>query len=428
MKQKNAPIIDMNNSKNFYQNNSEFVKLMLANAIGRFGDSIDIVAFSWLTYQITNSAAWSAVVVGVNQLVSVVFQPIIGSVVESLNKKKVMVWADILRFLAILIFYITYRMRNADAIVLICFTAVVSLIETFRIPAGFSVIPKVLMKDDYDKGISINNSLSKCCELVGLVSAATLIGYLGADGAVFVDGLTYIVSGFLISTIKFNDDISTQNIRSNYLSMTKEGAKFLWTQKSLLIICVICGLINASVIPFDSLQSVYINIYFNARVQILSAVSIAISMGMMIGSALYRFIPSKYINTSILTIGGITLGLFYLTAFTITKIKIEIVGGTIGVRIVILVIASFSIGLMLAFMNNYVQIYFIKAVKQEFLSRISSISTTITTALSPITAFIIGLFATILETATIFLVWGLAVIISFVLLCSKLQKLTVQEQ
>lgn len=418
----------MSNSKNFYQNNSQFVKLMVANAIGRFGDSIDIVAFSWLTYQITNSAAWSAIVVGVNQLVSVAFQPIIGSVVESLNKKKVMVYADILRFLTILVFFITYRMGNADAIVLICFTAVVSLIETFRIPAGFSVIPKILMKDDYDKGISINNSISKCCELVGLVSAATLIAYLGADGAVFIDGLTFMVSGILISTIKYNDDNLTKSVGKGYLSMTKEGAKFLWTQKSLLIICVICGLINAAVIPFDSLQSAYINLYFDAKVQILSAVSIAISMGMLIGSALYRFIPSKYVNASILTIGGIVLGLFYLTAFAITKINIEIAGSTIGVRVVFLVISSFAVGLILAFMNNYVQIYFIKEVRQEFLSRISSISTTITTALSPITAFIIGLFATILETAAIFLVWGFAVIVGFVLLCGRLKKITEQEQ
>ena len=417
----------MSNSNNFYRNNSQFVKLMFANAIGRFGDSIDVVAFSWLTYQITNSAAWSAVVVGVNQLVSVAFQPIVGSVVESLNKKKVMVCADILRFLAILTFFVTYRMGNADAVVLICFTAVVSLIETFRIPAGFSVIPKILMKDDYDKGISINNSISKCCELVGLVSAATLISYLGADGAVLVDGLTFMISGILISTIKCSDDNLVKSVGRDYLSMTKEGAKFLWTQKSLLIICMICGLINAAAVPFDSLQSAYINLYFNAKVQILSAVSIAISLGMLIGFALYRFIPSKYADTSILTIGGIVLGLFYLTAFAITKINIEIAGSTTGVQVVILVISSFAIGLMLAFMNSYVQVYFIKEVRQEFLSRISSISTTITTALSPITAFIIGLLATILETATIFLVWGFAVIAGFVLLCGNLKKITEQK-
>ncbi len=428
MKQKNAQIINMGSSKNFYRNNSQFVKLMFANALGRFGDSIDMVAFSWLTYQITNSVAWSAVVVGVNQLVSVLFQPFIGSVVESMNKKKVMVCADIFRFLAILVFFITCRTGKADAIVLICFTAVVSFIETFRIPAGFSVIPKILLKEDYDKGISINNSTSKCCELIGFVSAATLIVYLGAAGAVLVDGVTFLVSGILIATIKYNDDVITKNIRKDYLCMTKEGAKFLWTQKALLIICLICGLINAAVIPFDSLQSAYINIYFNAEVQILSAVSVAISMGMMIGSALYRFIPSTYLNTSILTIGGTILGLFYLTAFAITKIRIEIGGSVIGVRIVILIMSSFAIGLMLAFMNNYVQIYFIKEVKQEFLSRISSISTTITTALSPLSAFIIGLLAATLETATIFLVWGMVVIVGFVLLSSRLKKVTKKEQ
>lgn len=30
----------------------DFLKLMLANGISRFGDSIDMVAFSWITYHL----------------------------------------------------------------------------------------------------------------------------------------------------------------------------------------------------------------------------------------------------------------------------------------------------------------------------------------------------------------------------------------
>ena len=398
----------------------DFLKLMLANGISRFGDSIDMVAFSWITYQITNSATWSAIIVGVNQLISVVFQPIIGSVVENMNKKKAMVYADFCRFLTIFLFVVIYRLGGASSTVLVCFTAMISFIETFRIPAGVSVIPLLLDETDYDKGVSMNNSISKSCELVGLISVATLIAYLGVDGVIFMDGLTFLISSILISTIKYKHCKPIHDIKNNYISMTKDGIKFLWTKKSLFIICVLCGLINASVIPFDSLQSAYVNLYFEAKVQILSAVSIVISVGMLFGATVYRFIPVKYLNLSILSIGGIVIGIFYLVAFTIAKIMI--LGYTIRVRITLLLVASFIVGVALAFMNNYVQIYFIKEVKQEYLARIASIATTITTALSPMTAFIISVLTTILDTSSVFLVCGVAIIVSFVFLCGKMKK------
>ena len=40
----------------------EYRKLIFATVINRFGDSVDAIAFTWLVYQITHSAAWSAIV------------------------------------------------------------------------------------------------------------------------------------------------------------------------------------------------------------------------------------------------------------------------------------------------------------------------------------------------------------------------------
>ena len=132
----------MNTSNNFYRNNNQFIKLIIANAISRFGDSIDM------------------------------------------NKKHVMVCSDFLRAIAIFILVISYRIGVADHFVLLCFTAIVSFIETFRIPAGVSIIPSLLNEVDYKKGISTNNSISKIFELVGLVSSAFLISKLGSDGVI----------------------------------------------------------------------------------------------------------------------------------------------------------------------------------------------------------------------------------------------------
>jgi Na+/melibiose symporter-like transporter len=78
--------------------NKKFVKLLIANCISRVGDSIDMLAFSWLIYAMTNSVAWSAIIVGINQGTSIIFQPLVGAIVERFPKKKTMIISDYCRF------------------------------------------------------------------------------------------------------------------------------------------------------------------------------------------------------------------------------------------------------------------------------------------------------------------------------------------
>ena len=65
----------------------EYMKMILAALINRFGDSIDAIAAAWIVYEISGNAAWSAVIFGINYLPSVVITPLAGAWVE--GKKKV---------------------------------------------------------------------------------------------------------------------------------------------------------------------------------------------------------------------------------------------------------------------------------------------------------------------------------------------------
>ena len=75
----------------------EYLKLLIANLISRFGDSIDAIAFTWIVYQVTGSASWSAIIFAMNRLPSIFVQPFAGAWVERRNKKRIMVGADLIR-------------------------------------------------------------------------------------------------------------------------------------------------------------------------------------------------------------------------------------------------------------------------------------------------------------------------------------------
>ena len=72
----------------------EYMKLLVAGLINVFGDSIDAIAFTWLVYQLTGNAAWSALVFGINSLPTILVTPFAGVWVEGRNKKHIMIGTD----------------------------------------------------------------------------------------------------------------------------------------------------------------------------------------------------------------------------------------------------------------------------------------------------------------------------------------------
>ena len=79
-----------------------FRYILAANCISRFGDSLDAIAYSWMVYQLTGSMAWLSVILGVNMIPTVLFQPLAGASTEYFNKKRVIVTCDIFRGLTVL--------------------------------------------------------------------------------------------------------------------------------------------------------------------------------------------------------------------------------------------------------------------------------------------------------------------------------------
>ena len=79
----------------------QYIQLLLADTINRFGDSIDVIAYSWIMYEITGSASLMALVVGLNFVPTVFLTPFAGAFVDRISKKRVMALADLLPDLAL---------------------------------------------------------------------------------------------------------------------------------------------------------------------------------------------------------------------------------------------------------------------------------------------------------------------------------------
>lgn len=145
----------------------EYMKMMVAALINRFGDSIDAIASTWIVYELTGSAVWSAVIFGVNKVPSVFVTPLAGAWVEGRNKKAIMIITDLIRAVCVAFVASGYLLGFLQPWMLLVTTCIISTVEAFRGPAGSALTPRVLQAEYYEYGMSLMSTFSSVTELAG---------------------------------------------------------------------------------------------------------------------------------------------------------------------------------------------------------------------------------------------------------------------
>lgn len=390
-----------------------FMQTMAATVINRIGDSIDMLAFSWLVYGLTESAGWSAIVLGVNMLPNVFIQPIAGAIVEHIPKKRIMVICDIGRGILTGTIIVLYWMHILSPWMLLLITFLNNALESFRNPASVGFIPLILPKEDYEYGLALNQSSIRICELIGTGLAGVILTLLGVVGAIAIDMMTFFISAVIIAFIPLKEQANVKQISSVrerilevFYSM-KDGFSYLKQTKILVLLCILACILNMSLVPLNSFEAAYVSGILHAPAYVLSLMSISLTIGIGIGSFLYPFFHKYIQNRSLIILGGILTGCYYLVMVLLVQIS--------SLWLINLVLASINLifGISIGFIMVLANISFMSHVSDEYLTRASSIYSAFAILGMPVLSFILSAiceFATVLD---ILLVFGVFTILLF---------------
>lgn len=392
----------------------QYLKLLLADLVNRFGDSLDTIAYSWIMYEVTGSASLMALVIGLNFLPTVILMPLAGAVVDRLNKKRVMIIADIIRFCIVGLIVILYGMSRLNAVIIAAFTLLTSTVEAFRIPAGGAILPRLLEKDYFTLGKAANYSSSRMAELLGYVLAGLIIAWIGASGALWIDAVTFLLSAGIIALIQYREEKSTEirSAKSVFVDFAA-GLRFVKTSKAVQTVALIGLLINFGIMPLSVFQTPYVSDYLQMGPTILSYIKILMTLGMMIGAAV---LPKLQISKKnrVVAFAGIVMGLTLVIMSVTPNVSIALI------KMAALTISMFFIGAGGGMLNVVVGSTMMKAVPQEMMGRVSAFNAAIMQASMPIASFICSGLALKLSVTQIFGVFGILTMISYlVLYCTR---------
>lgn len=403
----------------------EYLKTVIAAVINRLGDSIDTIAFAWLVYQITQSAAWSAIIFGVNRIPTIFLQPFAGAAVEGKNKKAIMIITDVIRGICVGIVATTFLAGILNQWIMLGCTIVISSAEAFRNPASSALLPKLLDKKYYSFGISFNTSLCSIMELVGLGLAGVIISLFSISTAIYIDMVTFFLSALIILTVRTKEGqlTKTKINAKEYIDSLKGGFLYLKEKAFLRYMVSIAVFLNAILVPLNSLQAPLVSEVLHSNEIMLSVMNLGLTLGMIVGAVVYPYISTVISRYAIVCFGGYSIGVYF--------ISLVILGKFIHVAIlnfIIVAIVSFILGLAIALVNTYANIEFMKVIEEGYIARVSAIMSAGCVAAMPVVSFIISGMTKLASTGKIFLVVGLLDFLVCLVLFGKKRFTAMNEQ
>lgn len=375
-----------------------------SSIISRFGDGIDTIAFSLLVYKITGSTLLVATIFAVNGIPNIIFGMISGVACKYLADKKIMAICDFGRALCVFLVAILFINGNLAVWHLYVITFLNSSFESFRQPASMSIVPKIIPTEKLEHGLAFSSSGCKVAELTGLAIAPLIISLTGLGGAILIDALTFLICGFLIVSLKIKSTASDSKITvKGSLNDLKEGFLFIKKDKLIITIILFATILNALLVPINSLQAPYVEKVLKTDSTALSVISIGILSGMILSGILGPKIKEILGGRKMFILGGVIIGITYSLLSLLGNIENK------QLMYILLALNLFLLGVGALILTFILQVAMMKKVSQEFLPRVAAIFNAGALCSVPIAACIVGIISQFINIKMLFLSFGILI-------------------
>ncbi|MFW2339436.1 MAG: MFS transporter [Acidimicrobiia bacterium] len=294
----------------------DFRRLWTAQAISFFGDSLTIFGLLFLTQRLTGNAASVAGVLIAMSLPMLVVGLGAGVWVDRLDRKRVMIWSDVIRAMLVPVFLLV---RSADQVWIIYVVAfLVASVSSFFSPARGALLPRIVGMDKLMAANSITESSRVLFGVLGTAAAGLLVGLFdGFEVAFTIDALTFVASAAMVARIRTSGAIEAVDQspdKTSALSEFMAGMRVIGGSRLLTGMLVAAGItmfglgaVNALLVPFVIGELELKETWFG-----LLEASQASSM--ILAGALAAVLAAKLKPTTVIPIAlaaaGIVVGLF----------------------------------------------------------------------------------------------------------------------
>ena len=324
-----------------------FSLLWFAGLTSMLGDWVLFVALPVYTYELTRSSLATGLMFMAGVLPRVLVGSLAGVIVDRSDRKKTMVLADLSRAVLLLLLLWVKSPEQIWIVYLVAFLQ--STISQFFGPAENALLPQLVDESHLVAANSLNTLNNNLARLAGPALGGLLFGLLGFTSVVFLDSLSFLISGLMIAMIiqpseaKALDTASQESVLAAQGKFWKEwadGFQMIFNNRVVSIVFLVIAVASVAEGVFSVLFIVFVNQVLNGNALDYGWLISSQAVGGLIGGLLLGWMGKRIkpnLLIALLAINGflilllINLPSFQLSLFLLFLAGIPITGFSIGI-------------------------------------------------------------------------------------------------
>jgi MFS family permease len=356
--------------------------------ISQLGMQAYSIAMMFWLMENTGSSVLMSFILTLSILPCVIFGPIAGVIADQLSRKNIIIVTDVIRGTAVLTLSIIIFSGYDNQFVIIILFATVSVIngisKAFFQPAVDAFIPDLVITEKLSKTIAFFQSSTQCTTIVGQAMGGLLYRSLGAPLLFLLDALSYFISAFSESFIKYDlkkhkRPMGINNKYKRHKADLIEGLRYVKSCKGMLQTMVFASSLNFFIAPIMLLLPFYVTGQLQEEVQWYGFLLAAMALGSISG----------YWLSATINIQGNRRTLIMFVSMFLFSCSLMLLSQTESSKISLFTL--FMAGLSLGIYNLQATTLFQKSTPTELRGRVMSLLMTMSSGLLPLGLLIGGL-------------------------------------
>lgn len=371
-----------------------------ASLIGTWMQSI---GQSWLVLSITNSPFLLGVLGMVQFIPITLFSLFAGVIVDKYSKKKLLIFTQVSSMLLALILSLlvfTNTVRYGYILVLAFLLGCVNCID---MPTRQSFTVEIAGKEDLMNAIALNSATFNLARILGPSIGAIVMAYFGAGWCFLLNGLSYFAVLYGLYNIKVESYVRKQIKESSMLKEIRDGLKYVRNSKVLFETTLMILVIGIFAFNYNVLVPSFTKLVLHQSEKTYGLLMSFLGVGSLLGAIIASMRSRRGLSTKIMFISSLVVAvMLILNGFNSNFIIAAILLGATGV---------FNIQFSTT-ANSTLQLN----SKDEYRGRVMSVYSFVFAGSAPLGSLFTGLICDRMGPSQGFLICGLLILISVLII------------
>lgn len=259
---------------------------MISQTVSLLGSMLVMYTIMWHVTLTTQSGIMMTIMVMCTFIPALLISPFAGVWADKLNRKKLMITADLLIAAVTLLIAILFLLNIRDIWIIFVVSIIRSIGQSIHQPAVSAVYPQIVPKDDLIRIQGVSQGIQSASMIVMPMLAGLLLATIPIEYIFLIDVVTAIAAVFiLVQFVKLPKHQAEENKEEiNYFDDIKKGLHYAFTHPLVFKILLFGFLFMILVAAPSFLTYLQVARVFGPEAWRLSALETAFGIGMLIGS------------------------------------------------------------------------------------------------------------------------------------------------